>query len=563
MRSAAIYARKSTEQSSVSEEARSVARQVDHARAYAERCGWHVADDHVFVDDGISGAEFQRRPGYMRLLNALPARAFDVLIVSELSRLGREQFETGYAMKQLSQAGVAIHSYLEQREIVLDTPTDKFLMSAVAFAAEVEREKARQRVSDAMHRKAKAGHVTGGRVFGYDNVEVRDSNGRRSHVERRINEAEAAVVRRIFELSAEGFGLTRICKTLNEDGALAPKAQQGRPHAWASSSVREVLLRSLYRGEITYNKTRKRDRFGAVNSADRPASEWLRVEAPELAIVDEALWSAAQMKFAARKRKHGGGSGRRSDIESNYLLSGFLRCTECGGGLSVQSRSHGGRRRFFYGCTAHWQKGKTVCTNNLTADMELVDHEVVATLQDDVCRPAVIEEAIRMALDELSPASQARERARRECELREALLECERLAEAIGKGGPLEALVARLAERQAEAEALQRMLAAKARQAPTLDRRALERRLRAKLAEWRGLLKRNIESGRQALRALLMGPIRFTPIREERRRGYAFEMVIALDRLLAGVVELPTKVASPTDTDTSWDREIPGKIAAA
>ena len=68
-----------------------------------------------------------------------------------------------------------------------------------------------------MQRKARAGHVTGGRVFGYDNLEVLEPDGRRSHVERRINDAEAAVVRRIVDMSAGGSGLTAIAKALNVD----------------------------------------------------------------------------------------------------------------------------------------------------------------------------------------------------------------------------------------------------------------------------------------------------------------------------------------------------------
>ena len=62
--------------------------------------------------------------------------------------------------------------YLEDRERTLDSPTDKIMLSLTAFADELEREKARQRTYDAMLRKAKAGHVTGGRVFGYTNVEL-------------------------------------------------------------------------------------------------------------------------------------------------------------------------------------------------------------------------------------------------------------------------------------------------------------------------------------------------------------------------------------------------------
>jgi site-specific DNA recombinase len=151
-------------------------------------------------------------------------------------------------LKQIVTAGVRVFFYLEDRERTLDSPTDKVMLSLTTFADELERVKARQRTYDAMLRKARAGHVTGGRVFGYDNVEITGTNGRRSHVERRINDEEAAIVRRIFELCAAGDGLKGITKRLNEARARAPRAQQGRPQAWAPSSVREVLYRECYRG---------------------------------------------------------------------------------------------------------------------------------------------------------------------------------------------------------------------------------------------------------------------------------------------------------------------------
>jgi DNA invertase Pin-like site-specific DNA recombinase len=110
---AAIYARKSTEQAGVSEDDKSVTRQVEHARAYAIRKGWTVLDTHVYVDDGISGAEFIKRPGFLRLVNALRPRApFQCLVMSEESRLGREQIETAWAIKQIIDAGVRLFCYL-------------------------------------------------------------------------------------------------------------------------------------------------------------------------------------------------------------------------------------------------------------------------------------------------------------------------------------------------------------------------------------------------------------------------------------------------------------------
>jgi hypothetical protein len=114
---AAVYARKSTDQTSVADEQRSVARQIDHARHYATRKGWTVSDEHVYVDDGISGAEFSNRPGFIRMMNALkPRPPFQVLIMSEESRLGREAIETAYALKQLVTAGARVFFYLEDRE---------------------------------------------------------------------------------------------------------------------------------------------------------------------------------------------------------------------------------------------------------------------------------------------------------------------------------------------------------------------------------------------------------------------------------------------------------------
>jgi DNA invertase Pin-like site-specific DNA recombinase len=118
---AAIYARKSTEQAGVADEQKSVARQVEHARHYASRKGWTVDEGSVFIDDGISGAEFSKRPGFLRLMNALkPRPAFQVLVMSEESRLGREAIETAYALKQLITAGVRVFFYLEDRERTLD-----------------------------------------------------------------------------------------------------------------------------------------------------------------------------------------------------------------------------------------------------------------------------------------------------------------------------------------------------------------------------------------------------------------------------------------------------------
>ena len=92
---------------------------------------------------------------------------------------------------------------------------------------------------------------------------------------------------------------------------------------------------------------------------------------------------------------------------------------------------------------------------------------------------------------------------------------------------------------------------------PSVNLAGLEGSLRAKLADWRGLLTHNVKEGRAVLRALLIGPLRFTPVNDDgKRRGYAFSGTIALDRLLSGVVELPTMVASPRGDSPSYARQL-------
>jgi DNA invertase Pin-like site-specific DNA recombinase len=139
---AAIYARKSTEQF-VADDQKSVTRQIAHGRAFATGRGWLVDDAYVFVDDGISGAEFATRPGFVRLMAALkPRPAFQILIMTESSRLGREAWETGYALKQLLVAGVRVFFSLEQRECTFDHPLDKLQFSIVQAFDEMERARA-------------------------------------------------------------------------------------------------------------------------------------------------------------------------------------------------------------------------------------------------------------------------------------------------------------------------------------------------------------------------------------------------------------------------------------
>jgi site-specific DNA recombinase len=545
---AAIYARKSTDQTGVADDQKSVARQVEQGRAYAARNGWTVADDQVYVDDGISGAEFANRPAFLRLMNALkPKPPFQALVMADESRLGREQIEVSYALKQLITAGVRVFCYLTNTERTLNSPIEKVMLSLQTMADEMEREKARQRTADAMLRLARAGHVCGGRVFGYDNVQVPGGDGKRSHVARQINEAEGAVIRRIFALCAAPMGYTRIAKLLNAERVRSPRPQQGRPAGWSPSTIYEVLHRPLYRGEVQWNKTKKRDAWGRVGATPRPASDWVSSQVEELRIVSDELWEAAHARLRGIRSRFASTQGDRPvirrDVDSKHLLSGFARCASCGGSLSVVSRAHGGRRKYFYGCLAFWKRGSTVCANGLVVPVERVDDAVLVALAGDALRPAVVRAILDAVFEALEPAAVTTNVGGLRADLRALDGRIANLTRAIEDGAAVAPIVSQLQARQTEREALLAAIgAAEAVTARVLDKRAIEEQVLKQVGRWRSLLTEQVADGRQLLREVLEGPLRFTA----EGGAYRFEGDVATGRLVAGLVGVPPCVASPT-----------------
>ena len=339
---AAIYARKSTEQQGVAVQVKSITRQIDNARAFAAAKGWTVADEHIYVDDGISGAEFERRPGFMRLLSALdPKPPFQVLVVSERKTIGRETYETGYRIKQLDQAGVEIVEYVHGRSLTPKNWIEKVTSDAEGWGDEQYRQKSSERTHEAHAALARAGRVAGGRVFGYRNVDVikgEDEHGRplRSHVERRIVPREADVVRRIFELYDSGLGLKAIAKRLNAEEATCPKPFKRKDGfvpigKWVPSAIRAALKRELYHGVAVWNKTRKKDAWGKLNPRVRPEEEWVRGRVEPLRIIAEELWRRVQVRRKetegrALRFESGRITGRPPKHPAKNLLAGLATC---------------------------------------------------------------------------------------------------------------------------------------------------------------------------------------------------------------------------------------------
>jgi site-specific DNA recombinase len=541
---AAIYARKSTDQTGVSEDQKSVTRQIAVAREYAARKGWAVVDDYVFADDGISGAEFSRRPGLMRLLNALkPAPPFQVLVMTDLDRLGRDSAETPYTVKQINSAGVQVWSISQNQAVRLDRAVDALLVQVQSFAASIEREKARQRTYDAMRRKAKAGHVTGGKTFGYDNLtlDVRGPDCKRSHVEPRVNGAEAATVRRIFELCAEGHGQKAIAIMLNDERAPCPRPQRGRPAGWAPSSVRAVLHREKYRGLLVWGKTQKRDAYGQVKQRPRTDREQIERSDEALRIVSDELWEAAHRRMDAdRARYHGGFSGRAP--EGKNLLSGMAKCGKCGGGMQAQTRSDGKERVAFYVCAASYERGLSVCANRVAVRVDTADRAVLDMIERDVLNADVLRQAaedvrLRLNAKRQTAAGSDAEIARLQTELQRLI----RIV--VHTDEPSPSLAGEIKDREKQIERLKQQ-ARNARTRAEGDPGKIRRTMSAKADEWRRALNEDREAARRVIGAIIDGRLTFTPRCSEDGEGYLVTGTASIDDLLP--VNTLAGLASPT-----------------
>jgi site-specific DNA recombinase len=557
----AIYARKSTEQIGVAEDAKSVMRQIEGAKLYAAKKGWALDDALVFADDGFSGAEFERRPGFQRLKETLKRRShIQALIVLDESRLGRESVETAHILKQFSLAGIRVFAYREDREILIETLLDKMRFAFSGLMDEGERDRAQKRTYDAMLKKASLGHVCGGRCYGYDNVEivssVLDAYGRpkRDHVERKINEQQADVVRQIFRLCAAGKGMVSIAKQLNDEGKPAPRNSQGRQISWSPSSVRSVLFRPLYRGIVTWNRTKKRNTWGIQQQRKRPEKDWLKISMPELQIVSEAEWKAAHDRLNATRAVYLRGTkgelwGRRaSTLDSKYLLTGLLKCGLCGGSVYVKSSSRKGARALFYGCMTHHLRGRMACVNNLLTPMNRANEEVLAVLERDVLHPDVTKTVVRKALDKFRASERDWSERRQALHKQIAAVDIEigRLVAAISSGGDIPALVEAVKAANDRTIALSQELAeVDSQQHSDADYDQLEKELQAHFeASWKTVLTRQVGPTRQILRKLFNGDrLPFIPMTNESGSQYEFKGTASIGLLLTGRAK---RLVSPT-----------------
>ena len=206
-------------------------------RAFAASQGYELVD--VVADPGVSGAKRPMdRPGFSRVAELAAEGRFSVLLVWKFDRLARQIVFAVTAVNDLSERfGVVIRSVTEP----IDTATamGRTIFAVLAGMAEQERQAITERTWHGRREKATHGGFAGGASpYGYR----RDRAGGLL-----VDEAEAAVIRQIFKLRADGAGDAAIARALNDAGSLT---RRGKP--WRHGAIAYILDNPKYRGEVEY-----------------------------------------------------------------------------------------------------------------------------------------------------------------------------------------------------------------------------------------------------------------------------------------------------------------------
>lgn len=417
----------------------SAADQTRACRCYAGAMGWEVVV--TYEDQAMSGAS-RFRADFQRLLQDAKGRKFDVVLCEALDRMGRKLADIAEMHDQLSFQGIALHTIQQG----LITPMHIGLLGTMSLLALADTKAKTQRGLRAV---AEDGRSAGGICYGY-----RPANMEPGKPERRgrrvVDEAEARIVRRVFEGYAAGLSPKAIARSLNQDGVPGPRGGAWGPSAIYGNRAKGtgVINNEMYIGRQVWGRRTWIKDPGTGRRVARDASpDALVVTAQaELRIVPDELWSAAKAGQALLDQGREGRAPSEgpapfwSKQRPRYLFSGLMRCGECGGGYSKISATH-------FGCSTARNKGETSCVNLLTIRRDVLEETVLEALRSRLMDPEMFKGFVE-EFTQVWNRGQAKAvagLAGKRTELARIGVQIERLVDALTEGTPAAAVRGRMA----------------------------------------------------------------------------------------------------------------------
>lgn len=446
---AASYARFSSDK----QKATSTADQHRNNDQLAKRDGTSI--HRYYADDAITGTRAQR-PDYQRMLEDARKRLFNVLYVEDLSRLGRDMPEREMAIRTLEFNDVRIitaDGYDSENPEALK----KMFRGARNITDDVYLTDLAERTMRGQKARIAEGLSAGGKTYGYRSSRIYDESRKDAYgdpvvtgVRKVVDSEQARVVQKIFKWYVDGWSPQDIANELNRLGIPSPRGK-----TWSRSTIYAdrrsgigVLGNPLYTGKVVWNRStnvKNPENDNRPQRRENAEDEWITHEIPELQIIDDKLWNAAQKRVESTRNhtisqalKGKSSGGRR---QPKFLFSGLLKCGVCGSNMTMANGVK-------YQCQTSKDGGPDACSNGILVRRDIVEQRLLESIKKEL----LSESAVRFYQSEMkrmvaevkrqTPISDT------EAPLKEQKTKVQNLVDAIEMGGPTTALLTALTTAQ-------------------------------------------------------------------------------------------------------------------
>lgn len=397
----AIYCRVSTDHQE--QDGSSLDSQMAGCQKYAAANGWEVV---AAFRETASGAILHERPKLRNAMDIIAAGGADVLLCYALDRLSRDQNHAGYLLSEIEQAGAKLDLVTENFD---DTPMGRVLRAMVSFAAELERQKIKERTYRGKRQRAeKDKRIMPGHKPPYGYVWAGEKNGRFA-----INPVTGPILQRMYTTIASGGSAMQLAREFSEEGIPTPT---GKMQPWRGSAIAKMLKNERYAGRAVAFATktemvRGKKRNGTIGKIQKTirASAEHQVVLPEgtiPALVSRELFDKVQARLISNRSM----AKRNNRHPEQFLLrSGFVQCGHCGRslitGIHHPDKTGGGwnyyvanrEHRAYHGCP------------NVQISAQMLDDEVEAKLRLILEDPAFVRQFIEPSQQQAMAPLQAAE----------------------------------------------------------------------------------------------------------------------------------------------------------
>lgn len=336
--------------------------QIEEITKKCKKEEWDLLD--IFHDKGLSGAYMDKRPGLKDALKYIREHKVNYLVIYKLSRLNRNIEELLKVTRLLEDTSTYLVATADSAVNTEGQMGKAFLVMTGLFA-DMERENIIEQVRGGMSQKAREGEWNGGTApLGYDLVEKNLI----------INEVESKTIKFIFTEYLKGSGYKAIAAHLNGNGI---KTKKGG--TFSGNSVKDILKNPTFCGKIRWGHRKDWGKIYSNGQRKRVYNEDpILVEGKHDAIVDVDTFNQVQDLINNNPRSH------MKRFNGNHLLSGLLKCPDCGYGMSIQPVKSGKRFYEYYTCN-QYMNHKT-CKPN-TINKAKIEPEFLDILEKKINEP--------------------------------------------------------------------------------------------------------------------------------------------------------------------------------